>query len=222
MKFPARLLPFLLLLDTVRAEIPAATADLGQGLGYVRIHSSAEADKLLAPLAAKDAALVVDLRYPTDELANYDAVRQQLERHPAGHPLFLLVSADTPPGEVLLVKAMATRSLVLGPTNSWVPENHGVLVAQTAEADRQAYNAYEAGQPVADLISGRIEKDRYDEAALMTDFRGGNTDPQPPSAPDPTKPKTTPDAAPRPVPTDRVLQRAVHLHHALLALPPQG
>ena len=222
MNSPVRLLPFLLLLGAVRAEVPAATSDLGQGLGYVRIHSSAEATKLLAPLAAKDTALVVDLRYPTDELADYDTVLQQLERHPAGHPLFLLVGAETPPGEVLLVKAMATRSLVLGPTNSWVPENHGVLVTQTAEADRQAYQAYKAGQSVADLISGKIEKDRYDEASLMTDFRGGNTDPQPPPAPDPTKSKATPDTAPKPVPTDRVLQRAVHLHRALLALPTRG
>ncbi len=222
MKCPAPVLLLLLGLAGTRAAEPSAPIDLGEELGYVRIHSSAEAEKVLGPVLRRDAALIVDLRYPTDGLAHYEMVGQLLEQHPTGKLLFLLVSPDTPPRAVLLVQALAARSLVLGATGSWVPAQHGVLVAQTAAADRQAYDAFETGQPAAALIAGKIEKDRYDEAALMTDFHGGNPDPLPPAAPDTAKAKPAADGAAKPVPTDRVWQRAVHLHRALLAIPRQG
>ena len=212
--------PVLLLLAAVRLAAAAApVADLGQGLNYVRLHTSEEAATVLAPAAAGGGSLIIDLRYPTDGLNNPDAVRSALAKHSPGLPVFLLVSPETPAGVAFLVKSLAEQTVTLGATGSWVPDKHGVLVEQTPEADRLAYAAFESGQPVATLIAGKIDKDRYDESTLMTEFRGGNTDPQPPPEPDPTKPKPAAEASDKPAPTDRVLQRAVHLHRALLALP---
>jgi hypothetical protein len=87
-----------------------------------------------------------------------------------------------------------------------------VVIAQTAEADRAAYAALKSGTPLAQLISGKIEKERFDEAALVKEFKNGNHDALPPGA---TTASDKESAAP---PVDRVLQRALHLHHALQAL----
>jgi hypothetical protein len=52
----------------------------------------------------------------------------------------------------------------------------------------------------------------------MEEFKNGNADAAPPPAPDPTEAKDgAAETKPEP-PVDRVLQRAVHLHRALLAL----
>ena len=75
-----------------------------------------------------------------------------------------------------------------------------------------------AGTPVETLISGKIEKDRYDEATLVQEFKNGNPEAAPPQPPDPTAAKATDAPAKPPVLVDRVLQRAVHLHAARLAL----
>ncbi|MFI5337626.1 MAG: hypothetical protein ACHQ5A_12635 [Opitutales bacterium] len=207
---------FLAALPGLRA---AAPVDLGQGLVYLRIHSLDKDDAALTAALAQDAALILDLRYPSRGLDTLASFREALAHHPANRPLFLLVSPGTPSDVVALLPTAPAGAVALGATGTWLPPEHSVAVEQTAEADRQAYDAAEAGQPLATLISGKIDKERYDEAALMTDFRGGNADPQPPPAPDPTKPKAAPEApAPKPAPTDRVLQRAVHLHRALLAL----
>jgi len=53
------------------------------------------------------------------------------------------------------------------------------------------------------------------------EFKNGHPDAEPPPAPDPTAAKPAGDTAketPPVPPTDRVLQRALHLHRALLAL----
>ena len=68
------------------------------------------------------------------------------------------------------------------------------------------------------LVTGKIEKERFDEATLVQEFNNGNPDAEPPPLPDPTRPKLN-EAAPVKAPLiDRVLQRAIQLHRALLAL----
>lgn len=217
-----KILPFLFLTVAAlcaRAELRLEA--LGEGLGYLRIRTLADGATLSAALA-KEGACVVDLRYPGDGLADLAPLLRAIAGHAPGQPLFLLVSPTAPLGLERQLGAIPPGAVVLGATGAPLPEKSGVEVAQTPEADRLAYEAYEAGQPLADLVSGKIEKERYDEASLMTDFRGGNTDAQPPLSPDPSKPKATPETARKPVPCDRVLQRAVHLHRALLALARHG
>lgn len=117
----------------------------------------------------------------------------------------------------MIVTAIAqTSALTLGAPGSAPAPN--VVVQTAAAADRRAYDALETGTPLATLISGKVEKDRFDEATLVKEFKNGNPDASPPPLPDPTALKSA--AAPEKlVPlTDRVLQRAVHLHRAGLVL----
>ncbi len=187
----------------------AEPVDLGQGLGYLRVHSLADDQAEITKAAHSDHALVLDLRYAIANDESIAALRATLTQHASGTPLFVLVSPSTPPA---LANAAASE-LTLGPVGT-VPTPK-VIVHTDAATDRRAFNAHESGLALDALITGKIEKDRYDESSLMKDFKNGNIAAEPPAGPDPTKP-----GAPEKVPalTDRVLQRAVHLHRALLAL----
>ena len=192
--------------DLARA---AAPADLGQGLTYLRAHSLADEAAVLAAALHAPSPLVLDLRYVTADRESAVALGAALASRATGVPLFILISPTTPPALV----AVVSGELTLGPTGT--QPSPKVSVRTAAAADRRAYDALESGLPLADLITGKIDKERYDEASLMKDFKNGNTATEPPPGLDPTKP-----GAPEKIPalTDRVLQRAVHLHRALLAL----
>lgn len=184
--------------------------DLGEGLGYLRVHRVANALDLLARTLPRGTALVVDLRYTTasdDDAAAFGGV---LARRSGGAPLLVLVSPQTP--AALTPVLLKTPAVTLGVAESLpVPT---VAVAQTADADRRAYDAFDGGMTLEALITGKIEKERFDEASLVKEFEHGNPNAAPPAEPDLAKP--APEKAP--VLTDRVLQRAVHLHRALAAL----
>ena len=201
----------LILLCAFAVLAPAAApADLGQGLAYLRAHSLADdAAAITAALPART-PLVLDLRYVTANGDSAAALGAALAGRAAGMQLFILISPTTPAA----VAAVVSGELTLGPTGTQPAPK--VTVRTDAATDRRAYDAHESGLALDALITGKIEKERYDEASLMKDFKNGNTAADgPPPGPDPTKP-----GAPEKVPTltDRVLQRAVHLHRALLAL----
>jgi hypothetical protein len=191
--------------------------DLGQGLGYLRIHSIAESEAAFRKVVPGTAALVLDLRYVTADEKAADILRAAFAERPATASLFVLVSPATP---TTLTSAIAAASAVTLGAPGAVPTPK-VVVQTDAAADRRAYDAAESGTEIAKLISGRIEKERFDEATLVQEFKNGNHDAEPPPPVNPTAAK--PDAAPAKdappaTPTDRVLQRAVHLHRALQAL----
>lgn len=198
-----------------------ATIDLGQGLGYLRVHSLNADEKAVAEALGSGRALVLDLRGAIADKLNAQSLRDALGHRDGQEPLFVLVGPLTPPDLAEALAATPGKRVTLGVREA-VPAPQ-VVVRQTAVADSRAYEALESGLPLADLISGRIEKERYDEAALMHDFRNGNPEAQPPPSPDPTAPppKDGKKAEKAPVLIDRVLQRAVHLHRALLALRPR-
>ncbi len=207
-----RLLLFLCLLSTGLCPRLHATGltDLGQGLSYLRVHSPADPVKA----AATSGALVLDLRYAAADDASAAALTTALASRPAGVPLLILVSPVTPP--VLVPVIRQSPALTLGaPGSAPAPK---VVVQTDAATDRRAYDAFEAGTPVDKLISGKIEKERFDEATLVQEFKDGNPDAAPPVPPDPTVPRAEAAAAPPAPLIDRVLQRAVHLHRALAAL----
>ncbi len=217
--FPMRKL-FLVLLSSVLGLLSSAAelTDLGQGLGYLRVHSLAADDAILRKSVSAPAALVLDLRYVTADAVATGEFKAIIAARPPGAQLFVLVSPATPPA---LAPALAAfPALILGAPGS-VPAPK-VVVQTDAAADRRAFDALESGTELAKLITGRIEKERFDEATLVQEFKNGNHDVDFPAQPDPTAakpdapvpPKETPPAAP----IDRVLQRAVHLHRALLAL----
>jgi len=184
--------------------------DLAADLGYLRIHSLAGEREDLAAALQKPRALILDLRYPLDERAAGETLRLLLAQQPAKSRLYVLVSPATPVPVAGAIAANPDRLITLGLKGSH-PEPL-VVVSQTASEDRRAAEALAAGTAPADLISGRIDKERYDEAALMQEFKNGNPEPRPPES----GPATS-DGTPEKL-TDRVLQRALHLHRALQAL----
>jgi hypothetical protein len=190
--------------------------DLGQGLAYLRIHSLADSEKALRSAVPGAGALVLDLRQVKANDDSVDALRAALGSHSTGAPLFILVSPATPPAVAQAI--IQSSALTLGVAGSQPAPK--VVVKTDAGTDRRAYDALDAGMPLDQLVSGKIEKARFSEATLVQEFKNGNPDAEPPPEPDPTAPKTAgaPEKAPPLV--DRVLQRAVHLHHALLALRP--
>lgn len=184
--------------------------DLGAGLSYLRVHAVADTTKA----AASSGALVLDLRYATGDAAAAADLQAALSRRPANAPLYILVSPVTPAALAPVIRR--SPALTLGPTDAQPTPK--VVVKTDAATDRRAYDALGTGTPLDQLISGKIEKERFDEATLVEEFNNGYSDAAPAPAPDPTAAK--PDGVPaKPaVLTDRVLQRAVHLHHAQLAL----
>jgi hypothetical protein len=219
---------FLALCSLLLAPGSKATelTDLGQGLAYLRIHSPTDS----VPAAAASGALVLDLRYATADEGSAAALKTALAGHPASAPLFILVSPATPAAIVAIIAPSA--ALTLGAPGSLPAPK--VVVQTDAGSDRRAYDALDAGTPVDALISGKIEKQRFDEATLVQEFKNGNHDVEPPDPPDPTAPDADP-TLPAVTPaagsagpsqagrlTDRVLQRAVNLQQALRALRQAG
>jgi hypothetical protein len=213
---------FLVLCALLFAPCSQATelTDLGSGLAYLRIHSLTDSEAALRKVVPEAGALVLDLRYTTANDGSAAILRAALAGHSAGAPLFILVSPATPAALDAVIRR--SPALTLGAPGS-VPAPD-VVVQTAAAADRRAYDALDTGSALEKLISGRVEKERFDEATLVQEFKDGNPDPAPPQTPDPTAPKSVEDLAKvPPVPlTDRVLQRAVHLHRALLALKPSS
>lgn len=221
MKFLSSVVFLLLPAFALAAEPP----NLGSNLAYLRVHSLAEAMPALQTQLAEKHASVLDLRYATATDESTAALRAALIAHPADMRLFILISPATPGSILEMISPLIHDKLVtLGVAGSH-PEPR-IIVKTDAKTDRQAYDAFEHGTPITGLISGKIEKDRFDEAALVNDFKNGNSDAEPPSLPDPTKPEdasegdeSTESAAKTPAPLrDHVLQRALNLQEALLAL----
>lgn len=196
------------LCSLVRAADPV---ELGPDLGYVRLHSLVRDREAITAALLKPRAVVLDLRYPLDERDAAETLRQELTRLPGKTRLYVLVSPATPVPVVGVIAATPVSGLVTLGVKGSRPEPQ-VVVEQTAEADRAAYAALDSGTPLARLVSGKIEKERFDEAALVKEFRNGNHDARPPEA------GLAPGKEIAAPPIDRVLQRAIHLHRALQAL----
>ena len=86
-------------------------------------------------------------------------------------------------------------------------------------AERVAYAALEHGTPVDSLLTDSAVKPRHDEASIAQDRTAGPGDATTgdPDASDADETSAATPVAPPPV-IDFALQRAVHLHRALLAL----
>jgi len=163
---------------------------------------------------------VLDLRYATANDESAAALRSALAGRSSNVPLFILVSPATPTALAPVISA--SPALTLGASGSLPAPK--VVVQTDATADRRAYDALDTGTALAQLISGKIEKERFDEATLVQEFKNGNPDAAPIPTPDPTaaKPAGASEKEPPSPLVDRVLQRAVHLHRALLALKPRS
>lgn len=240
------LLLFLFALTLARAATPAAPVDLGEGLSYLRIRSVGDDTAIMSIVKAD--ALVLDLRHASANDETAAAFGDALAKLERDDLVMVLVSPATPRALAAVLEKSGPRLLVLGTAEARPKPT--VAIQTTADADRAAYDAFETGTPLEKLISGKIEKERYDEATLVAEFKSGQALPvseDPPATaapptPTPAQPKSTapapsdasptapstaaaapaasaePAVAPPAPATDRVLQRAVHLHRSLLAL----
>jgi hypothetical protein len=207
-----RLFSVICLLSSASVASATEPTDLGQGLGYLRIKSLAASASDLSAALLHPAPLVLDLRYTADEPGAADVLRV-LSSQSEKPMLYVLVSPATPAAVAGIIATATTPLVTLG-----IKDSHPVaqvVVEQTPAADHAAYDALATGTSLAQLTSGRVEKERFDEAALVQEFKRGNHEARPPESP---KANTPAAASPAIPPVDRVLQRAIHLHRARLAL----
>jgi hypothetical protein len=200
-------------------DLPAsAPVDLGQKLTYVRLHRLPDDATILAA-AWSQPALVVDLRYSTGDTAH--SLSANLPARPRSAPLFVLVGPATPPEALAALRERVPSLITLGlAAPGQVPD---ITLAVAPEADRRAYEALDSGASIDSLLGEKIAKTRFDEAALahehtgetMREARPGSDGAAPADAP---PAGVTPPAATPAELKDAVLQRAVQLHRALLAL----
>jgi hypothetical protein len=215
-------------LPSAALSLPAsAPVDLGLKLTYVRLHRLPDDATVLAA-AWSQPALIVDLRYPAGNTAVVPSA--DLPARPGSAPLFVLVSPATPPAALAAVRDHAPGLITLGLAAPGAAPD--IAVAITPEADRRAYDALDSGASIESLLSEKIAKTRFDEAALAHEHArealketspGSNDGGEAAAPPAASVAAETPAAAPALAtapsePKDVVLQRAVQLHRALLAL----
>ena len=202
-----------LLLGWILAALSGAHAtplerDVGHGLAYVRVHG------LPADLPAKRAGrappCIIDVRYVNGAAEEAMAFHAWLkERATARTPVFVLANSATSSDVLKAVAGFERNSgvVVVGlPGRGFRPD---VAVKTTEEIEREAYDALEKGEAIAKLLADNPDKVRNDEASLSKDRLAE-------ASADAADDSVTGKRGPPPI--DATLQRAVHLHRALVAL----
>lgn len=204
---------YLLLVLTLACCAPVFSApvehDLGEGLHYLRA-KALPAD--LPDDRVANGAMVLDLRYASADAAAGSAFEAWLAFQAGKRPL-LLILANAETAAPLLAALDANQDetgvITLGsPDSNFAPD---FVLTPTKEEERTAYEALEKGTPIAKLVTPDIMKRRTDEAFIVANRNGPISDESD------DRHDEKPGNAPAPV-SDVVLQRAVQLHRALLAL----
>lgn len=183
--------------------------DLGQGLKYFRLKQlpgDLPAQSEISPITP----VVVDVRYlpaEPEEAATLDAWLRFRASPKA--PVFLLANSDTSPALLRLLsqREPGTGMVVIAARSRQLEPDISVPVSR--ENEQRAYAALAEGVPVTVLLTDNPDKVRNDEASLSRDRLAESSAESTSSEPA--------AKGPRP-PLDVALQRAVHLHRALLAL----
>jgi hypothetical protein len=140
-------------------------------------------------------------------------------RATAATPVFVLLNAETPSSLHSVFASLKSQPgfvTVGSGSDAFTPD---VVVAAAADAERRAYDALEHGGSLEALTRPNIDKPRTDEASIMRERTDG-ADNVPPDPLDRLLDNESEKPAPTPPPPliDHTLQRAVHLHRALVAL----
>ncbi len=198
---------FLIGLGSIGGAVPLQH-ELGQRLLYHRV-TELPGDLPAAERARKQ-PLVLDLRFVNGDEKTAIATQGWLKFYASPRsPVFVLANIGT--GAALRAALAALRRtpglMVVGrPGRNFEPD---VRVQTSPEEERRAYDALTAGTPIALLLTENPDKVRNDEASLSRDRLAD-------ASADATAEEIS-GRTPRP-PVDAVLQRAVHLHRALVAL----
>jgi hypothetical protein len=206
---------------------PSAPQDLGRGLTYARLQQLPDDNVMLATVW-KAPALIIDLRHPVD--ATGQTIPADLPSRSRTAPLFILVGPDTPADLLAALRDHAPALITIGLAAPGLTPD--IALPLSPEADRRAYDALATGASAESLISENVTKHRFDEAALARDRDNGAAENEEPGPAGADQSTTLPAAGTAPAPAgvhpttaapekplkDLVLQRAVQLHRALLAL----
>ncbi len=199
-------LAFAFPLAHVVAAVAPTHRDLGRNLAYQRIHTL-PADLPITEATRKQ-PWVLDLRYTPGDATAANALQAWIRFQATTRtPIFILANPET---ERALVTPFLGRNdpmgvIVIGRAGGGFAPN--IAIQSSAADERRAYDAFEAGAEVTALISENAGKSRNDEASLSRD-----------RASEPRPDSVTPNSKEPSPPVDTALQRAVHLHRALLAL----
>lgn len=180
--------------------------ELGSGLVYLRVHTLP--DDLPPKPAGRVAPCIVDVRYVNADAPAAAAFASWLtSRASLRTPVFVLANAET---SSPLLKALAGHERGKGIAVVGI-ERGGfrpdVAVKGTPENERRAYDAFEGGAALATLLKDNPDKVRNDEASLSKDrLAEASAD------------AVADEGKKAPPPIDVTLQRAMHLHRALVAL----
>jgi hypothetical protein len=202
----SRLILWVLLIFAPLASAAPIEREVGNGLIYLRVREL-PAD-LPARTGGRVAPCVVDLRYVETNAEGAAAFGTWIKsRATRRTPVFVVANADTARP---LLKELSTLErgngvVVVGiPRGAFKPD---VAVTASAEDERRAYDALERGVAIGALRVDNPNKVRNDEASLSKDrLAEASAD-----TTDTSKKEERP-------PVDAALQRAVHLHRALVAL----
>lgn len=186
--------------------------DLAPGLVYERIH--ALPGDLPPPSALASRVCILDLRYVRGDRRDGAALLAWLRsRASLRTPVFLLANQGT--SEALLQPLDSPDAVlglvIIGAAGSQFDPDITLQVAPGLE--HRAYQALESGTPIASLYIRHTDKPRNDEETLEKARLSGDDDEADwPEAPQAAKPAGPPQLI------DPVLQRAVQLYEALVAL----
>lgn len=209
------LLAVLLLAAAASSSLPAAPLerDLGEDLGYVRVHAL-PAD--LPSATAKARPLVLDLRFASGNADAATALAAWLKFSTTPQtPVFVLVNQATAPA-LLAVFAGPPHPGIFTLGSAPPPTAIDFPVEIPAADERAAYDALEHGMDIPALTRENLDKPRADEASIARE-RANDTTETPPEADDIDPPADAKPAPPPPL-IDHALQRAIHLYRALHAL----
>lgn len=204
----------------------ALEQEIEKGLYFVRVADlDKEPSAVSAALSHED--VIIDLRYTaasTEAAATFHAQLKSAAMTPTAHRLILLTST-TSAALIAAVDQDIPHVVTLSPRSEAL--NTDIMVNASAEVDRTAYDAVNAGTALDKVISSNPEKRRFDEAALAHDRAAAAQAPadddveQIDAIAGTTQPAlSNPDAAKKSpaAPHDRVLERAIQIHRALLVL----
>ena len=212
----SRLLACVTLIGSGLLQAELVERELGENLRYVRARIL-PTDLPSAEL--KSGPLVLDLRYTAAEPQAATALNAWLAfRATHRTPIFVLINPETASVLLNLFANVRARPNVLTIGRNSSESTADVGVTFTPEEERLAYDALSPTTSIDTLINENVGKARVDEASMLRE-RAEKSEPRTADNPDAS---TTEDAKkpdpPVPPLVDRPLQRAVHLHRAMLAL----
>jgi hypothetical protein len=202
----------VLLFGALDLQADSKPTDLGDGLLYVRVHTAAT--DLPPGESVREHPCVLDLRFAHGDAVAATVLASWVSSHAANrNPIFVLVNGSTAaPLIAALTEHRISGLLMVGiEGQAFSPD---IMVKQSSDDERRAYDALDHGATIAALTTDNPDKQRNDEASLShpTDAATDRDDSTTTESTAPPAPKSTPP------PTDAALQRAIQLHRALRAM----